>query len=93
MLLLRPFNCFIPVIPSKEGIHNEFDWIPDREAAWCRLGADVRFWAEERCIGNGFRVALRLPGMTEGENAGNDGGGGHAGVNESPAGCKSCQGQ
>ena len=29
-LLLRKFNCFIPVIPSKDGIHNEFDWMPDR---------------------------------------------------------------
>jgi len=29
-LLLRQFNCFIPDIPSKDGIHNEFDWMPDR---------------------------------------------------------------
>jgi len=30
ILLLRQFNCFVPVIPSKDGIHNEFGWMPDR---------------------------------------------------------------
>jgi len=33
---------------------------------WCRLRSDAPFLAEEGRIGNGFRVALRLPGMTEG---------------------------
>jgi len=39
---------------------------PNNKVAWCRLGSDARFLAEEGRIGNGFRVALRLPGMTEG---------------------------
>jgi len=60
---------------------------PNNKVARCRLGSDARFLAEERRIGNGFRVALRLPGMTEGgkmyvmtER------GSHAGVNESRPG-------
>jgi len=40
---------------------------PNKKAAWCRLGSDALFLAEVRRIGNGFRVALRLPGMTDGE--------------------------
>jgi len=28
-LLLRKFNCIMLVIPSEEGIHYEFDWMPD----------------------------------------------------------------
>jgi len=39
---------------------------PNKKVAWCRLGADAPFLAEEGSIGNGFRVALRLPGMTGG---------------------------
>jgi len=31
MLLLRQLNNSITVIPSKDGIQNEFDWTPDRE--------------------------------------------------------------
>jgi len=37
LLLLRQLNNSISVIPSKDGIHNEFDWMPDQvrhECAW-----------------------------------------------------------
>jgi len=37
----------------------------NNKAVWCHLGQAVPFSAEEQLIGNGFRVALRLPGMTK----------------------------